>query len=81
MFAKDDVAFGGQSGNRGIVGLEAGAEDHRVFLAHELRQLFFKLNVDGQSAVQKSRTAASRSIFANCRSSSFFTRGSQVRSR
>src|SRR5207249_1104161 len=62
VVAYQHVALLGESAQRGVVGLEASAENDRRLLPDECRQLGFQLYVDIQRSVQEPRPAASAAV-------------------
>src|SRR5471032_1564993 len=63
VIADHHVAFFREGRKRGVVGLEAGAENEGGFLVHERRQFRFQLHVQVQRAVEQARPAAPAAVF------------------
>src|SRR5205823_7604803 len=72
VFAQNYLPLLGQRGYNGVVGLKPGSKENGILFAHKLCQLFFKLYVDMQGAIQKPRPATPGTELGNGGNGGFF---------
>ena len=65
VVADHDIALLGEGRERGVVGLESGAENDGGFFMNQGGQLRFELDVQVQRAVEQARTAAAAAVLAD----------------